>query len=532
MFEKGFREKRLKPQSIILALLGGGAMQFAFSPFDYNWLAILAMALWAGLLIKEHHPFLISYAFGFGWFGFGSWWLADTFHLYGGLPYIAAFGCVVLVGLVMGLLPALWGWASVFLVRRLARRMPGEMAGETAEHRIRHGAIILVFPAMAVLIEWLRGHLFTGLPWTSLGNLLLDTPAIGWVAIVGVYGAAFLPALVAVSLAGFLNRRITTTAVIALACMVVTVLFTPGLQRIEGAPHTAALIQGNIPQDVKWDRAFLEETMQRYDRLSTSAADGSDIIVWPEAAIPFFLSRAPGWDIWLNNRVAVWNRPLLFGGLKITGEEASDNPTARNPTAQNPIAQNGLFLQMPAHGDRSFTGKHHLVPFGEYVPSWIPWLKKIVTNIADWQPAEDAGLLTDGDTVYGSLICYESIFPEQARARVAGGAQVLVVVTNDAWYGRSPAAWQHLQASRMRAVETGRYVLRAANTGVSAIVAPDGTIAVTAPWWTQAVVKGTYRPSGRITPYQQWGDLPALLLAGAFILAGVLWRMSRSVRSK
>jgi apolipoprotein N-acyltransferase len=494
------RKERLKPQQIMLALISGTCMQFAFSPYDLNWLAIMVMAIWARLLIRGHHPFLISYAFGFGWFGPGSWWLADTFHLYGGLNYPLAYGCVVLVGLVLGLFPGLWGWLAV--------RISGQYSGD-------RNWIILLFPATAVLIEWLRGHLFTGLPWTSLGNLILDTPAIGWAAVIGVYGAAFMPALIAVALAAFSERRMTPAAVGALVFSIAFVWFAPRPVELEGEAKTAALIQGNISQDLKWDRAFLEETMQRYDMLSTSAATESDLLIWPEAAIPFFLSLSPGWDQWLKNRVTIWNRPLLFGGLKITGNGA---------TPETPNAQNGLFLQMPNQGERSFTGKHHLVPFGEYVPSWLPWLGKLVPNIANFQAAENGGSLKTSDTVFGSLICYESIFPEEARSRVDQGAQVLVVVTNDAWYGHSPAAWQHLQAARMRAVETGRYVLRAANTGVSAIIAPDGTITATAPWWTQAVVKGTYRLSNVATPYQKWGDLPPMILAGLLLLAGGLLR--------
>ncbi|MDX8404318.1 MAG: apolipoprotein N-acyltransferase, partial [Mariprofundaceae bacterium] len=366
------------------------------------------------------------------------------------------------------------------------------------------------FPATAVLTELLRGHLFTGLPSTSLGNLILDTPAIGWAGVIGVYGAAFIPALIAMALATFTDRRMTSAAVITLALCVILIWLAPQPTEPESRERTVALIQGNIPQDVKWDRAFLNETMRRYSTLSTSTADDSDLIIWPEAAVPFFLSRAPGWDTWLKNRVTIWNQPLLFGGLKMTDEKE---------TSDTPNAQNGLFLQMHGQGERSFTGKHHLVPFGEYVPSWLPWLGKLVPNIANFQAAENGGVLKSSDTVFGSLICYESIFPEEARSRVEQGAQVLVIVTNDAWYGQSPAAWQHLQASRMRAVETGRYVLRAANTGVSAIIAPDGSIKATAPWWTQAVVKGTYRLSDLVTPYQKWGDLPALIIAGLLLLA-------------
>lgn len=191
-------------------------------------------------------------------------------------------------------------------------------------------------------------------------NLILDTPAIGWAGVIGVYGAASVPALIAMALAAFTDRRMTSNAVVALVLCVAFVWFAPQPIELEGKEKTVALIQGNIPQDVKWDRTFLSETMRRYDTLSTSAATGSDLIIWPEAAVPFFLSRAPGWDQWLRNRVTIWNQPLLFGGLKVTNEgETSDVPNA----------QNGLFLQMPGQGERSFTGKHHLVPFGEYVPS-------------------------------------------------------------------------------------------------------------------------------------------------------------------
>jgi len=494
-------ENSFRPYHAVLTLLCGGAMQFTFSPYDQNWLAIIALAIWGWLLLNSSRPFLISYLFGFGWFGLGSWWLADTFHLYGGLPYPVAYGCVALVGLVMAFFPALWGWLTV--------RISGNSSWT-----------VLLFPASAVLIEWLRGHLFTGLPWTSLGNLILDTPASSWASVVGVYGAAAIPALIAISLAAFSHRKTSPAAVAGLLLSAIIFLFPPQPLKFKGEAKTAALIQGNVPQDVKWNRTFLEETMRRYDTLSGSAFEGADILIWPEAAIPFFLSRAPGWDHWLSNRVTIWSTPLLFGGLKVT-EEKPGAPA---------IAQNGLFIQQPGSSGRDFTGKHHLVPFGEYVPSWLPWLHKIVPNIADFQPAENGGVLMGSDTIFGSLICYESIFPEEARARVEQGAQVLVVVTNDAWYGQSPAAWQHLQAARMRAIETGRYLLRAANTGVSAIIAPDGAITATAPWWTQSVVKGTYRLSDVVTPYQRWGDLPPLIVAGILLLAGGLYRKKWSER--
>ena len=456
------------------ALLAGVLMPYAFSPYDHVWLAWLAMACWVGLF-RHGHAFFIGFTFGFGWFGFGAWWLADTLHLYGHLHYLLAVFCVGLVGAVLALFPALWAWLSM------------RLAGDS-------GWLMLVFPAVGVGIEWLRGHIFTGLPWTALGNLLLETPAVGWGSRVGVYGLTLLPALAAVSLLLLFTpawRRWGAGGLIA-ACLL---LFTaPAPFTAAGVERHAVLVQANIPQDVKWDAGFVAETMRRYVSLSEGAA--ADVIVWPEAAVPFFLSQAPGWDDWLTEHIRHWQVPLLFGGLKLL----EDGRTG----------QNGLFLADPQTGQRQFAGKHHLVPFGEYVPGWLPFLHTLVPEIADFRPAKDSGVLTWKGQKFGALICYESIFPEQTRQRIGQGAEVLVNVTNDAWYGTSPAAWQHLQAMRMRAVEAGRYVLRAANTGISAIIAPDGSLTATAPWWTQAVISGTYRTSTQITPYQQWGDMPLL----------------------
>ena len=466
-------------------------MPFTFSPYDLPWLAIPALAGWLWLLSRGS-PFLTGYAFGLGWFGFGAWWLAPTLHTFGHLPWIVAGFCVLLVGAVMALLPALWGWLAI----------------KTAAFS---NWILLSFPLAAVLTEWLRGHLFTGLPWTALGNLMLDTPAIGWAAWFGVYGMALLPALVAASLLLLVTRRGKLWSGVALSVAVLLVLLAPEPERGEGKVYQAALIQGNIPQDRKWDAAFVNETMFRYARLSTESAKGSDIIIWPEAAIPFFLARAPGWDAWLVEQVALWDTPLLFGGLKLTGKNT---------------ANNGLFVHDPELSGRDFAGKQHLVPFGEYVPAWIPFLSTLVPEIADFRPAADDGVVTADSLNYGALICYESLFPEQARSRVKHGAQVLVNVTNDAWYGTTPAAWQHFQAARMRAVESGRYVLRAANTGVTAIIQPDGKVAATLPWWSQAALKGGFQRSDVQTHYVQWGDWP--LLVTLFLLVIPLVR-GRSV---
>jgi len=454
-------------------------MPFSFSPFDYIWLAVPALTGWLWL-IRRGAPIQTGFAFGFGWFGVEAWSLVPTLHTFGHLPWLVAAFCVLLLACVMALFPALWAWLS------------WKLAGKSAW-------IVAVFPAAAVMEEWLRGHIFTGLPWTALGNLLLDTPAIGWASWFGVYGLALLPALIAAALVLLFSSEHKRMGAAGIIMAGLLVALAPSPQAGQGKLHTAALVQANIPQDKKWDRDFLNTTMQRYATLSAGVAADADIIIWPEAAIPFFLERAPNWESWLNTQVESWQTPLLYGGLKLTGKQTAQNGLF----ALDPQAETALFR-------RDFAGKHHLVPFGEYVPSWIPFLHTLVPEIANFKPAEDNGVIQARGISYGALICYESLFPEEARSRVRGGAQVLVNVTNDAWYGTTPAAWQHFQAARMRAVETGRYVLRAANTGITAIIQPDGVVAAAKPWWRQTTLVGSYQLSDSQTPYTRWGDWPLL----------------------
>ena len=443
----------------------------------------------------------MGYAFGMGWFGVGAWWLAPTVHQFGGLPWWLAAAVVLLVGAVLACFPALWIWAA----RKLADKSQQPYA------------LFLLLPACAMLMEWLRGHLLTGLPWTALGNLLLDTPAVGWLSVLGVYGAAAIVVLLAISLAALCLKEQRRFAYVGLITCALLLLLTPNIQTPNGEKGRVALIQPNIAQDQKWDANFLSSTMNDLVSLSASSADKVDLIIWPEAAVPLYLKRSPSWDAWLRQQMQTWHTPVLFGGLKYFPEDKT--------------SQNGLYLFDEHQATRSFVGKHHLVPFGEYVPTWLPWLHKIVPDIGDFRGAHDSGVLPYQQTIFGSLICYESIFPEEARARVRAGATLLILVTNDAWYGHTPAGWQHLQAAQARAVETGRYLLRAGNTGISAIISPAGKITKTTEWWQKTALIGSYQNSTRTTFYHRWGDLTGLIIAALTIIWAVFGTV-RSGRSK
>ncbi len=451
-------------------------MPYAFSPQNWWWLGIAlpAIVLW---LARQSRPFVHGWCFGMGWFGVGAWWLIPTFATYGGLPWPVGVLVIALIGGVMGVFPALWMGLSV--------RFSSSPA-----------TLLWLFPLTVAGLEWLRGHLFTGLPWTAFGNLLLDTPAVTWLSVAGVYGGAILPALCVVALA--LLPRHPRLSAAGLGCVALLATLAPEPPTDDGPVMHAALVQGNIPQDRKWDADFLQETLNRYLRLSGQLAAQVDVIVWPESAVPFFPSQLPAADDWLRQRMQAWQRPVLYGGDRLRGDHQ---------------AESGMYAF--ANGQRQFVGKHHLVPFGEYVPSWLPFVHTLIPAIADFQPAQDRGVLNAAGHAFGILICYESIFPEEARHRVQHGAEVLIVASNDAWYGTSPAVWQHTQAARARAVETGRDVLRVGNTGITVAITPDGRLQKTLPWWQQGALRATFHPRQQRTWYSRFGDTPLLLLLAA-----------------
>ncbi|MDQ6989159.1 MAG: apolipoprotein N-acyltransferase [Mariprofundaceae bacterium] len=486
---------------LALAMLCGFAMPFAYAPFDLFGLAFLALAVWLWLLLHyAQYAWRIGLSFGFGWFGLGGWWLADTLHIYGHIPYILALCAVAVLGLTLGLFMAFWAW----LLMKLKRKTMD---------------ILWLFPCIGVLEEWLRSFVLTGFPWVALGNVLVNSTFSSWISVFGSYFSCFVLLLLVSAMVLCLDSKQRKVGVITLVLGLALFVFSPTLETnqggTQGTMQEVALVQPNIPQNQKWDAQFVQNTMFRLLSLSQPHSD-VDLIIWPEAAVPMYLSRAPAWDDWLYQNMATWQSSVAFGGIRLL-ENAQDGSRK---------AQNSMFLAENGKKERQFVGKHHLVPFGEYVPSWLPWLGKLVPDIGDFEPASDDGILWDDDVKLGILICYESIFAEEAASRLAAGAEVLIVVTNDAWYDQSPAAWQHLQASQVRALETGRYVLRAANTGITAIIQPNGMIQASLPWWQAGVLRGSYQRLTHQTLYQQWGDLPILSLM--FLGLGIaVWRCRR-----
>jgi apolipoprotein N-acyltransferase len=268
------------------------------------------------------------------------------------------------------------------------------------------------------------------------------------------------------------------------------------------APLRVALIQGNIPQDVKWSPEFQAKTIAIYDRLTREAAkNGVDLVVWPESAVPFFFQ----------------DEHLQAGHIKSLARDLATSMIIGSPAHElrngKRVFLNSAFMISPSGDSTGRSDKIHLVPFGEYVPlgRFFPFISKLVVGIGDFSPGEQAVPLTVGHTQVGTMICAEAVFPEIGRAYVNNGARILANITNDAWFGRSSAPYQHLSIAAFRAVETRTPMVRAANTGVTAIIDQNGHISNMTGLFTEGFRIGEVRPGSGDSIYLKIGDTAAWL---------------------
>jgi apolipoprotein N-acyltransferase len=443
--------------------LCGAVGLFLGFPNPLVHLPALALAYPAALaLLGESAPKPVS-ALRRGWLtglagsSAALYWLAVPVHDVGGLPWIPAVACALAIGAYVGL------YGGCFAV---------------IAHRLRAYPALARCCALALcwfLLEYVRGFLLTGFPWLTLASAFVPwTPVIQAAAVFGSYGLGGILAGTACLLAHGLHRKH------CLCCGLLLALALPlgGLIRMErlpgpdGPPSRAlrlALVQGNIDQNQKWRPAYQRATLAHYLQLSRqAAADGHlDLIVWPETAMPFFFQDQPEYAALMRDFARTHAVPLLAGAPAHDGGPPKTRRTF-----------NRAFLLGKEGQDLGTYDKEHLVPFGEYLPPWLdhPAMGFLFQGVGDFAPGISAQPLRIKDLALGMLICYETIFPEIAQARVGAGAELLLNISNDAWFGLTSAPEQHLQLSVLRAVEQGRWLVRATNTGFSAFVDPAGRI--------------------------------------------------------
>ena len=389
---------------------------------------------------------------------------------------------------------------------------------------------LVSFPLIWTALEYIRSFLLTGFPWASLAYSQYRTlPLIQVADLAGIYGLgcliAFANVVAAMMFKSLVLRDGTRYPARSGFIFVLLLLAVLGYGAFRlNAPETGrsvrvALVQGNIPQDIKWSPSFQQETVAIYERLSrTVAPAASDLLVWPESALPFYFQMEEQY----SGRVRALAREL--GTSLVVGSPAfeKDGTTVRY--------LNSAFLIGPAGEILGRGDKVHLVPFGEYVPlaGLLPFVHKLVEGVGDFSPGRKMAPLTAPFGKLGVLVCFEGIFPEISREYVRQGAQLLVNITNDAWYGRSSAPAQHLSMSVFRAVENRVPLVRAANTGITSVIDSKGHFQGMTRIFLEAVLTGEVRLGTEQTIYNRYGDLFAWgCLAATAVLAGMAYRKRR-----
>lgn len=478
----------------LLALTVGGIATLAFAPFGFFPLAVLTLAV-LFFLWRHSSPrraLWRGWLFGVGFMGTGASWIHISIDKFGGVGLPLAVAITVLFVVVLAIFPALAGWA--------------------ANRFFPHGGwrkLVLVYPTSWLLLEWLRGWFLGGFPWLQMGYSQIESPLSGLAPLLGVLGISWVVALSAGLLAyGACTPRRWLYAVTAIALLWGASWLGGRFDWTQpaGEPMQVSLVQGNVAQEIKWLSGQRQPTLELYLSLTQAHWD-SDLIIWPETAIPAFYHQVKN------------------GFLKRLGQEARTQETdlligiavwdARSSAYYNSMVTVG------AHQD--IYHKRHLVPFGEYLP-----LKRLLAGIlnflqipmSDFSPgeAEQAPLQAAGYKI-GISICYEDAFGAEVITALPA-AHLLVNASNDAWFGDSLAPHQHLEIARMRALETGRYLLRATNTGISAIIGPAGDIVARAPQFKTHVLTATVVPMTGTTPYVRTGNLA--VVSAAMLLLGLL----------
>ncbi|MDP2112007.1 MAG: apolipoprotein N-acyltransferase [Thiobacillus sp.] len=472
--------------------LGAGALAVAgFAPFDFWPLPILSLAVLFTLLARTtsmRAGFIVGLTWGLGFFITGVSWVYVSLSVHGGMAAWLAALATFLFCAVLALFPAAVGALQV--------RWPVSPA-------LR---LLLLMPLAWGVTEWVRGWLFTGFPWLVAGySQVPASPLAGYAPLVGVYGVSFLLALIAALLAWVVTTR-GRHAPRAWAAVAIVALGVGGqaLRGVawttpDGAPTTVALLQGNIPQDLKWQPEKAQATLESYARMAT--ASPAQLIVLPETALPLFESDLPD-----SYRAGLASLGRKNGGDVLTGV----------PTGSLAGAYYNSVISLGAAPSQRYH-KVHLVPFGEYIPLKAVWgwvIKVLHIPLSDFaRGAVDQRPLAIGGQRVAANICYEDAFGEEI-IRQLPEASVLVNVSNLAWFGDSFAPWQHAQMSQMRALETGRMMLRATNTGVTAIIDARGHVLASLPPFTTGSLSGEIQGYAGSTPYVRWGNAPVLALWG------------------
>jgi apolipoprotein N-acyltransferase len=508
-----------------LALLSGVLLALSFPKFGHPAAAWLALTPLIVAVVRR--PVTVRRAFALGWlsgvvcFTGTLYWLVETMTTFGGLATpLAVFAAGLLVA-YLSLFPA----AFAVILARVATAF-----GTSA---------LAIAPAVWVATELGRQYVWDGFPWTLLGSSQVTVLPIAQVAsVAGVYGLSGMLAAAAAAGAYVVlttgSRRWVVAGVVAAsigACGVWGIVrMRQGSLLSSGEPVRVAVLQGNVLQKDKeaaylGDHVLGAQITQRYLDMTRRAVElGATFVIWPESSTPFFFERD------LAGGAAIRRLAQETGATLLVGSDQIEPIKTAAPTEKRRVRlYNAAFLVKPDGSVGAIYRKMHLVPFGEYVPleDLFFFVGPIVEAVSAFSPGTEPVLLPVGGHIASTAICYEVIFPSLIRQFVNGGSELLTTITNDAWYGRSSAAYQHWEQASMRSIEGGRYLARAANTGISGFVDPYGRVLASAGLFEQAMLVEDLRFITERTIYSRIGDLAAwlsLALTAAALLASTITR--------
>jgi len=422
------------------------------------------------------------------------YWVTVSMTLYGKLPFAVSIPILLVFAACLGLFTGLPVWGACFVQQR------------------RGWGFSITLPFLWVAVEHLKSWFLTGFPWDLIGySQYRLLPLIQVADITGVYGISFLIVLIncaAYNVLRCLSKKSPLPySELGLSLLLLIAVWGYGEKKIftikdadAGIQVPLVLVQPNIPQDLKWDPKYLAQTLEKLRRLTLQAKkEYPALVVWPESATPFFFQSEETYSAQVSEIVKhMYSAYLLFG-----------SPSWKQTAGGKLAYTNSAFLISPAGEVAGKYDKMHLVPYGEYVPfaQFFPFIQKMVEGIGDFSPGEPASLASLPGCHFGTVICYEIIFPDLVRRVALAGATFIVNITNDAWFGSTSAPHQHLAIAALRAVETGRYIARCANTGISAVIDPTGAIEQQTGLFTEAVLSATIYCRDDLTFYTRFGDL-------------------------
>lgn len=508
------KKDKLDKLDFFLAVLSGILLTLSFPKIGISWLAWFALVpmLVALKNLSPKNGFYIGLCSGLSHYLTLVYWLAYTMSTYGHLPIYVSIPVLLLLSGYLSLYPAVFSMALIRLCR-------GPIT------------LLLMCPFIWVSLEYVRSFLFTGFPWELVGYTQFNVlPVIQISDIFGVYGVSFCVVLSNTAIfVGYLclskkdwQKKTVPIKIAAGSLFAFALIFCSvwlyGRWRIESIDKLSsnspfikvAVVQGNIDQAQKWDPAFQRTSTLKYINLSLLEKEHRpDLVVWPETATPFYFLR--------NNDLS----DLVLKGIHDIDTDFLIGSPSFVLAKSTVEYYNSAYLVGPEGNVYGKYDKAHLVPFGEYVPfkKWLPFIGKMVEGVGDFRSGKKGQTIAWGNYRLGLLICYEIIFPDLSRAMAKNNATLLVNITNDAWYGRSSAPYQHFSMAVFRAVENRRSIVRAANTGISGFIDPSGRVIAMTQLFKDATIT---RPVSLLTEksfYSRFGDLFAMACLGVSLIA-------------